>query len=49
MFYFAVSGIYSLEAFVYIWIVILGNAVGGMLLPLLSMVGNKPTKTDSAD
>ncbi len=36
MFYFAVSGIVSFEAFLYIMIVVLGNAVGGMLLPFLS-------------
>ena len=31
--YFAISGIVSLEAFLFIWIVIIGNALGGMLLP----------------
>ena len=35
MFYFAASGIVSLRAFGYLWLVIAGNAVGGMLLPLL--------------
>ena len=33
MFYFAVSGMVSFKAFVFIWIVILGNSLGGMLLP----------------
>ncbi len=33
MFYFAASGIVSLRAFLYLWIVILGNAAGGMLIP----------------
>lgn len=41
MFYFAVSGIVSLKAFVFIWLVILGNSAGGMLLPLLSLAGGK--------
>ena len=38
MFYFAASGIVSLEAFAYIWVVILGNAIGGMLFPALSLL-----------
>ena len=41
MFYFAASGIVSLDAFVFIWLVILGNTVGGMLLPALSLVDGK--------
>ena len=41
IYYFAVSGIVSLKAFVFIWIVILGNTIGGMLLPLFSLVGAK--------
>lgn len=40
MFYFAASSIVSLEAFGYLWLVILGNAIGGMLMPALSMIGN---------
>lgn len=36
MCYFGASGIVSFEAFLYIVIVILGNAVGGMLLPLVN-------------
>ncbi len=39
MFYFAASGIVSFEAFGYICLCILGNAVGGMLFPLLTMLG----------
>lgn len=38
MFYFAVSGIMSVEAFVYLWTVIIGNALGGMLIPALSLL-----------
>ena len=36
MFYFAASGIVSLHAFGYIWLIIIGNAIGGMLLPVLT-------------
>ncbi len=39
MFYFAASDIVSLEAFGYIWLCILGNAIGGMLFPVLEMLG----------
>ncbi len=39
MFYFAVSGIVSFEAFIYIVIILLGNSVGGMLLPVLNLLG----------
>lgn len=35
MFYFAASGIVSAKAFGFLWIVIIGNAVGAVLLPLL--------------
>lgn len=41
MFYFAASGIVSAEACGFIFTVILGNTVGGMLLPVLSMIGGK--------
>ncbi len=43
MFYFAVSGIVSVKAFGYIWLIVLGNAVGGMLLPWLNS-GRKEEK-----
>ncbi len=38
MFYFAASGMVSFEAFLYIWIVIFGNAIGGMLIPALLLL-----------
>lgn len=41
MYYFAASGIVSLKALGFIWIVILGNTVGGLLLPVLMKVGKK--------
>ena len=33
--YFAVSGIVSARAFLFIWVAIAGNALGGMILPVL--------------
>lgn len=41
MFYFAASGIVSLKAFGFICIIIIGNAIGGMLFPVLSGVMKK--------
>ena len=41
IFYFAASGIVSLRATGFIWMVILGNSVGGMLLPAINMAGVK--------
>ena len=45
MFYFAASGIVSWQACGFLWCVILSNAVGGVLLPLLTML----TKEKTAD
>ena len=36
IFYFAASGIVSLKAFLFLWLVILGNALGAVILPLLT-------------
>ena len=41
IFYFATSGMVSLRAFLFIWVVILGNSLGAMLLPLLGGVSKK--------
>ena len=41
IFYFAASGIVSVKAFGFLWMVILGNSVGGMLLPALQMLGGE--------
>ena len=41
MFYFTASGMVSLRAFAFIWIVILGNALGGMLLPVIAPAEKK--------
>ncbi len=45
--YFGFSLIFSLQAFGYIWLVILGNAIGGMILPLLKIAGDKTSKKTS--
>lgn len=37
MFYFAASGIVSLNAFAFIMVVILGNSIGGALIPTLTI------------
>ena len=47
MFYFAASGMVSWQAFGFLWCVIFSNAVGGVLLPLLTML-TKEGKTDVA-
>ena len=41
IFYFAASGMVSLRAFAFLWLVILGNALGGMLLPVLNGLWRK--------
>lgn len=41
LYYFAASGIVSLQAFAFLWIVIAGNSVGGVLLGLLMKLGGK--------
>lgn len=45
LYYFAASGIVSLRAFLFLMIVIAGNAVGGVLLPLLSKIGEGRSET----
>ncbi len=42
--YFGFSLEFSFDAFLYIWVVIIGNSIGGMLLPLLKIAGEKATK-----
>ncbi len=39
--YFGYSLIFDFDGLIYIWLVILGNAIGGMLLPLLKIAGDK--------
>ena len=45
MFYFAASGIVSGEAFLYLLMIILGNSVGGLLIPTLQLI--RPPKNNS--
>ncbi len=45
MFYFGAAGRLSLESALYLLIVVLGNAIGGMLLPALGMVVEAPKKS----
>ena len=42
MFYFAAAGIVSGEAFLYILLILLGNSIGGLLIPALRLVKPKP-------
>ncbi len=46
MFYFAASGIVSPGAFGFIWIVIIGNAVGAVTLPALTYERGEGNKND---
>ena len=45
--YFAIGGVYSAQAFGFIWLVILGNSVGALILPALALCG-KQIKKQSA-
>ena len=45
MFYFGAAGMVDLDSVRYLAIVILGNSIGGMLLPSLSMIVTPPTKS----
>jgi len=38
MFYFAAAGIVSFEAFVFLFVIIIGNSIGGMLIPTLRLL-----------
>ncbi len=44
MFYFGAAGMLSLESALYLVLVVLGNSVGGMLLPTLSMIASPLAK-----
>ncbi len=39
--YFGFSLNFEFNAFIYIWLVIIGNSIGGMILPLLKIAGDK--------
>ena len=48
MFYFCASGIYTLQVVLFMVTVIIGNSIGGMLLPLLNLIGaEKSGKKDN--
>ena len=42
IFYFAASGMVSGEAFLYLIMIIIGNSIGGLIIPLLQMVKPAP-------
>ncbi len=44
--YFAIGGVYSAKAFGFIMLVILGNSIGALILPLLSKVGKELKKNE---
>lgn len=44
MFYFAASGISSWQAFGYIMMIVLGNSIGGLLIPVLQLIRPKEKK-----
>ena len=43
--YFAIAGIYSAKALGFIWIVILGNSIGSLIIPALRLVKPQPKET----
>ncbi len=44
MFYFGAAGILNLDAVIFLALVVLGNSIGGVLLPLLERIVNPPKK-----
>ncbi len=46
MFYFAVYGIASWQSFGYIWMILIGNSLGALLIPALLSIKPKTTPTD---
>lgn len=48
IFYFAASGIVSLEAFGFLATVLLGNALGGLLLPTLERIGKEKPASETS-
>lgn len=46
--YFAIGGVYSAEAFGFIWLVILGNSIGALILPVLALFGREIKKNKCA-
>ncbi len=48
MVYFAMGRVVSLDGFIYLLIVVVGNAIGGMLLPLLNVKSKAASSVDEA-
>ena len=44
MFYFGASGIVNIDMIVYILVVIAGNSIGGMAMPILNILGKGEPK-----
>lgn len=49
IFYFAASGIASAKALLYIWIVIAGNSVGGLLIPAFNLLSKVKIKKKNSE
>lgn len=49
MFYFGASGIFSLSAALFMLAVVIGNSLGGMLLPALTLIGGQKMKANKAE
>ena len=49
--YFAIARVIDLQSFGYIWIIILGNTIGGLLFPILSLLRkeNKNSKSEATN
>lgn len=45
MFYFGASGIFSLSAALFMLAVVIGNSLGGMLLPALTLIGGQKNES----
>lgn len=44
MFYFGVSGIVNAESLIYLLVVVIGNSIGGMAMPILNIIGKGEPK-----
>ena len=44
MFYFGASGIINMDSIIYLAVVIAGNSVGGMAMPILNILGKGEPK-----
>lgn len=44
MFYFSLSGMVSVDAFIYLMTVVVGNSIGGVLLPIIGSIGTSKEK-----